>query len=1034
MRLVKIAKKATAYVLSAAMVFGMIPGMGLPEITAYADNGTGEEAEPLEKWSDWGNYDVSWFKGDEGTYTLYTAEELAGFAYLVNVNGYHFENSTIKLANNIDLSGKYWDAIGSYDYPFLGSFDGQGHVISGMTIVLMNISQYGMHDTGLFGYIGSGTEVSSSPIYNTHKICNIGIENFSIEGDAIYNAGGLAGTVRNANIYNCYSVGSIDDGDREGGLIGYAYAANINNCYSVADINFATTNTSYKGGFIGKAECTLLASCYSAGTNSGERTLFVGDIDAAAFRNCVYFDSQEDVVAPDCVPGVGGYWSMDGILTRYSTREAGGIDTQAELVEWLNSSLDRTDTEFSGMLPSVQECRGSVAANLTPYIAGTTTPKFTTKQLYYPESWTDEGNYDTSWYSNTNKVYYISNAAELAGVAYLSNATDETFEGCTIYLDSDIDLEGKDWKPISNYCGNFDGQNHVIKNLKIDGHYYSYSETGLFGAVYSSDDEYMPASRISNIGIVNADVYGKKASGILVGEAEGVQILNCYTTGKIENGVKIGGLIGEVLSSDVRNCYSLATVLDSYDYVGGLVGYLYMTNIQNSYYAGEMEIYERRGLFVGELSNSGSLNCYYDDINNTEVEGSYGVGAYYSLQAAPVAMSNLKTPLGSTLCSALNDFSMITFYDDMPKITTEMLCKYKLTAGSVYPIFGNEVAKKVQTITGTTTYNKIYGNGQFTLNAKTNGDGMLTYVSSDSSVASVDTKGKVTIKKAGKAVITVSAPETEIYTAASLKITINVSKRSISGAKVSISSSTYAYTGSNINPAATFTLSGKKLVNGRDYKVKFSNNENIGTATLTVTAIGNYTGTAKTTFTIIPRTIRAIILRASRTTVTLDWKITFGDITGYIVYRYNTKTRKYDKIKVINNPMTHTFTDTKLKSGKNYSYKVSAYKMVNNKKIEGKHSTLLRACTAPNAIKPSTSVKKKSVKLSWKKTSGATGYKVYYKKSNSSKWTLLRTTASAGYTKSGLKAGTYYFRVDSYRKTGSCVATTTGGNKKVVIK
>lgn len=87
---------------------------------------------------------------------------------------------------------------------------------------------------------------------------------------------------------------------------------------------------------------------------------------------------------------------------------------------------------------------------------------------------------------------------------------------------------------------------------------------------------------------------------------------------------------------------------------------------------------------------------------------------------------------------------------------------------------GTPVEKAVQTITAKTSYTKIYGNKAFSLDAKTNGDGQLTYATSNKKVVTVSGTGKVTIKGTGKAVITITAAETDAYKAAELKVTITV--------------------------------------------------------------------------------------------------------------------------------------------------------------------------------------------------------------------------------------------------------------------
>ena len=64
------------------------------------------------------------------------------------------------------------------------------------------------------------------------------------------------------------------------------------------------------------------------------------------------------------------------------------------------------------------------------------------------------------------------------------------------------------------------------------------------------------------------------------------------------------------------------------------------------------------------------------------------------------------------------------------------------------------------------------------------------------------------------------------------------------------------YTGDALEPVISVSLGGQDLVLGTDYTVSFSGNVNVGDgATVTVNGMGNYTGTATTTFTILPRSL-----------------------------------------------------------------------------------------------------------------------------------------------------------------------------------
>lgn len=73
----------------------------------------------------------------------------------------------------------------------------------------------------------------------------------------------------------------------------------------------------------------------------------------------------------------------------------------------------------------------------------------------------------------------------------------------------------------------------------------------------------------------------------------------------------------------------------------------------------------------------------------------------------------------------------------------------------------------------------------------------------------------------------------------------------LSGAQVKVSNQ--QYTGKPLTPFPEVTLGNQKLNKDVDYKVSYSNNTNVGTATVTVTGVGRYTGVAKGTFEIVKK-------------------------------------------------------------------------------------------------------------------------------------------------------------------------------------
>ncbi len=97
---------------------------------------------------------------------------------------------------------------------------------------------------------------------------------------------------------------------------------------------------------------------------------------------------------------------------------------------------------------------------------------------------------------------------------------------------------------------------------------------------------------------------------------------------------------------------------------------------------------------------------------------------------------------------------------------------------------------------------------------------------------------------------------------------------SIADADVSVTNATY--TGKDIEPEVTVTLGGKKLVRNKDYSVEYKNNKNAGTASVIVTGIGAYEGTAPGSFTIA----RAAIAVPKAANATYDGKAHTGVAAG----------------------------------------------------------------------------------------------------------------------------------------------------------
>lgn len=229
---------------------------------------------------------------------------------------------------------------------------------------------------------------------------------------------------------------------------------------------------------------------------------------------------------------------------------------------------------------------------------------------------------------------------------------------------------------------------------------------------------------------------------------------------------------------------------------------------------------------------------------------------------------------------------------------------------------------------------------------------------------------------------------------------------------------TQIYTGSSIKPSVTIKYGDTILKKNTDYKLTYSNNKQIGKATVTIKGINNYNGTKTIQFKIIPQEVKKLKVTSTTSSIKLSWNKTSG-VSNYAIYRATSKNGTYTKIKTLKSS-TLSYKDTTASKTKVYYYKVRAYKAVNKTNYYGAYSNVV--CGAKTPLKPVITVKSpstKTVKISWKKVSGANGYEVYRKTSSSSKYKKLKTIASGNtlsYADKNLtKNKKYYYKVRAYK-------------------
>ena len=179
-----------------------------------------------------------------------------------------------------------------------------------------------------------------------------------------------------------------------------------------------------------------------------------------------------------------------------------------------------------------------------------------------------------------------------------------------------------------------------------------------------------------------------------------------------------------------------------------------------------------------------------------------------------------------------------------------------------------------------------------------------------------------------------------------------ITKRALAGGTVSVASSV-SFTGSNITPSVTVKVAGRSLTNGTDYTVSYSNNKNVGKATVKITGKGNYSGSLSAKFDIVPAKQQIQKLETKYKGFFVDWAQK-GSATGYDV-EYSVKANMSGAVsKHLTANKPDTLTVSGLAGDKTYYVRVRSYTNVNGKVYYGAWSDIKSIKTANNDITKAT--------------------------------------------------------------------------------
>lgn len=261
---------------------------------------------------------------------------------------------------------------------------------------------------------------------------------------------------------------------------------------------------------------------------------------------------------------------------------------------------------------------------LFSFVAGCVMPAFA--------AWNGDAQIWTNGDGSEVNPYLIENEANLA---YLQSAVtkDESFQGKFFRLTANLDMSGKEFKPIGRFDdyttqdnpemtynsfvfkGTFDGDYHKIDNMVINDQNadqdlggvglfaVAYAETTIKNLIIGSNVTvasslsctgaiigYASGGRVENC-LTSATVKGGSFdTGGIIGLGENITILGCANRGLVEGHTNSGGIAGHAFKSTISNCYSTGKLACAGAFlVAGIVGWAEQSTLSNCYATGEVE-------------------------------------------------------------------------------------------------------------------------------------------------------------------------------------------------------------------------------------------------------------------------------------------------------------------------------------------------------------------------------------------------------------------------------------------------------------
>lgn len=505
-------------------------------MTSHRFNGKACEYCSIEEITETITPDTEWYNESSIAFVITTKEELAGLASLVN-EGKITSDQVFYLDADIDLEFYEWIPIGTNENPFTATFKGEGYTISSLKI------NADCDYVGLFGKVDG-------------SVTNLNVTNASVyvKGQHSY-MGILAGYVKN-EVTDVNVSGFLDAklSSYVGGIVG-STSAQIQESSSAAIV----TGMDYVGGIAGAS--APASAVYSKITNTGTVTGqnyvggIIGQLNASG-------SVQTDIIAN--TGNVSGKTEVGGIFGSANAKVGSalyGASVCADVVGdyYVGGLIGRTDSV------AIQSCSNEGSA----VIANSYLTEGESFYVYLG-GYVGKG-YKVTDCINTVSISYNSRGMYVGGIAgYLSNAI--------FNCENTADISGKD--NIGGLVGRLETSTDIsVSNLKNSGNITGNTSTGgIIGYFVVNEKVFVTLSQLENSGSITAagDVGGIVGCYNYKGNYEHIlTAADLRNTGDITvEKNNVGGLFGYSMagnSSIIKNSYSSANILGSFK-VGGLVG------------------------------------------------------------------------------------------------------------------------------------------------------------------------------------------------------------------------------------------------------------------------------------------------------------------------------------------------------------------------------------------------------------------------------------------------------------------------------